>query len=297
MKSLLIYFSLLMFLFACATPEDKERKVAKQRKPVLDAVEQGNLSKLKEEVGNNDLEGQSDLHNLLVMHSCNRLTSETNEDIAKFLVDKGAKPIEKKVDHPQITGTSFTLSAPIASLIERSDCLPLLKFYLDNMSSKEVAKAASNFKGTPSSEVFNWNSKYPNDAKTMQDYHLQNSPVVYRNLMEVAARNNTLCEQKNEHNCKALESLQEQIAVMRKGVIDVAFIKACGAHSNAQIEEELMRKQVEFGEKTGVASPKTYDLHARQAQTERDDLNFYTTVLKFETGIDFDPKLCPPGYN
>ncbi len=295
MKRILICFSLILFLFACASPQDKQRKVAEKREPIYNAIEQGNLSKLKEAVGKNDLEGQSELHNLLVLNSCNRLTSKTNEDIAKFLVDKGAKPIEKEADHPEIIGSSFTLSAPIAGLLERSDCVPLLKFYLDNMSSKDVARAANNFKGKTSSDIFSWNSKYPKEARAMQDFHLQNSPIVYRNLAELAMKNKRLCNQKKEANCKALDNLQQEIAVMRKGIVDVAFINACGAATQAQAEEELMKKQVEFGEKTGVASPKTYDLHARQAQVERDDLAFYNAVLKFETGFDFDPKLCPPG--
>lgn len=295
MKNLIIYLFVFVFLYSCATPEEKQKKTAERNEPIYDAIQAGNLPRLKEVVGDKNLEGQPELHNLLAQFSCNYQTSATNEDIAKFLIEKGAKPEEKTVEHPALVGNQFgsiPLEGPIARTLKGPDCLPLLKFYLNHMSGKDIAKAANEFKGKTTVELLSWNTKYPENADYMQTYHLHTSPRIYMNLYELVKKNDELCKKGQEANCKAMSNLEEQIAVMRKGVREIAFIKACESYGQLQQEEELMKKQLEFGEKTGVASPKTYDLHARQAQQEKDDIGFYDVVLKFETGVGFNPNLC-----
>lgn len=295
MKNLINLLLVSVFLYSCATPQDQKKKVAERNEPIYDAIQAGNLPRLKEEVGNGNLNNQPELHNLLAQFSCNYQTSETNEDIAQYLIDKGSKPEEKTVEHPALVGNQFgsiPLEGPITHTIKGPECLPLLKFYLANMAAKDIAKAANDFKGKDTEELLSWNTKYPENANYMQVYHVHTSPRIYMNLYELAKRNDELCKKGEEANCKAIGNLEKEIAVMRKGVREIAFINACASYAQLQSEEELMKKQLEFGEKTGVASPKTYDFHAQQAQQEQEDIGFYDAVLKFETGVGFNPKLC-----
>src|SRR5690606_30668809 len=185
---------------------------------LYDAIQAGNLPRLKEVVGNSNLEGQPELHNLLAQFSCNYQTSATNEDIAKFLIDKGAKPEEKTVEHPSLVGNqygSIPLEGPISKTAKGPDCLPLLKFYLDHMSAGDIAKAANDFKGKTTSELLSWNTKYPENADHMQVYHIHTSPRIYMNLYEVVKKNEELCQKGHEANCKAVKNLEKEVAVMR----------------------------------------------------------------------------------
>lgn len=279
-KSLLI----IPLIYSCASSTEEKKEA------FYDAVEAGNLTQLKEIVGNDDLDGQSGIHNYLAMNSCNRTTKKTNEDVAQYLIDKGAKPVEKSANHPTLE--NFPLRGPLAQTMDGPDCEKLLRFYLDHMSSEDVANAALNYKAITTNDLYSMS--VPADQKQYWiSWYLQNSPGIYGNHFMVYKKNEEFCKQGKETNCKAAQNMKAENINYHRTIQEVAFYEACEAYDNMKSEENLMKQQLEFGKQTGVASPKTYDAHARQAQEEKSDIAFYTEVLKFEIGKKFDPSYCP----
>ena len=292
-----LFLTVLVFISSCAQYGTNTGNLTKDdHEKALDAMEYGNLTKLKQVVGDTSLEGQSSLHNFLVLNSCNRMKSQTNEDIAAYLVEKGARPVEEKADHPGMEETEYssplTLSAPIESLSRRGGCEPLLQFYLDHMSAPDVAKGTRAYKAYTSAEIMNWEKTEQIRGRQWEYDYLVDIPKIYKNLAALEKKNSEYCRKGLKENCDAVEHIKNEAVATHTEVAKLSHIRACSALGNIQAQEELMDKQVEFGERTGVASPKTYDAHLQEAQTQRAEMQVYTMIFQSETGRPFNPRLC-----
>lgn len=286
MKDCIIKIFLLITVFfasACSTKLDLTPEAAEeQEESSAETLDRGalyeamvwkdNVAAVEQVVGDRSLKGMSELYHLV---SCDRI------DLAEYLFKKGAHPQEKVIDlKPPLTFRSHMhyqvskLKPPLEDSL--AGCEKLTAFYLEKMTPSEVAAASMTVK-LDDDEIPLW-------GEIFGDYEQSFIPRK-REAIEMARKKNAqYCAQGEETNCKAAAHLKEQIENFAKIRRDKIFAYACGYNQQLGAYQERMKLQLEFGEKTGVASPKTYDQLVSNAQDAMTAVNYYSNLYFNETG-------------
>lgn len=110
--------------------------------------------------------------------------------------------------------------------------------------------------------------------------------------METTNRNEAFCRKGEQENCDARTHLEAEQFRTVDEALNAVTNKYCATNSLIEDKRELMHGQLEFGRKTGIGSPKTYDRHAQDAQYLMTKRNQYNQMLRETFRIELRPEDC-----
>ena len=296
---MLKYYLLFLFVFvlmACSSARhDQERQEAEVESEVNQEelysafLKNDPLSALKSVVGQESLTGRSELHHLV---NCN------NPETALYLIQKGATPKEEvqEVNVPTSIASQNAvdmteLRPPLESSLENG-CKDLTQVYLEHMNPDDVAR------GTQTLELASMTPEWEINQSEMSfsflTPELQREAIMDKvTVADLALKKNVqLCNEQHEKNCEATKHVEGQIASLLEARTISLFSHACSANNQLNAYQERMQQQLEFGEKTGVASPKTYDDLSSQAQQMQAAVIYFKNLFQMETGQELNLQSC-----
>ena len=259
---------------------------------ITKALDDRSFIQLQDALKDCDLSGQYNLHNHLARTNGR---PDSLLEMATFFTSKGANPQELDPPNPSeeykkraINISILGLRGPLQTSLSSGNST-LASYYLQKMSPEDVAKGSLGFRGITPSAVTYFEKTYA-DLQVLN--HIQNAPAIYHSVNLAIKKNDELCLEKKDANCKAAKHLRMELQTMHDGIKDISYDKACVAQMNYQDRRELMNEQMKLGEKTKVAAPETYDQHAVIAQHARRDLRVYSNIYQGETGRTPDLAHC-----
>lgn len=245
---------------------------------LYEAIHRDSVPAVKEIIKGQTLEGRSEFHNVLPRRPTWSSPCRSVE-MAKFLTERGAQPKEVEVPDPNpIWGKTsiHTLDGPLEESLMLG-CTDLVTYYLDVLSAEDIAKGSTK----------------SNIVSLYADVVSKITPEKIIEASNLASKKNLeLCQKGKEANCDAHKYLNKKIADFKRKPADSLFSTACSAQDYLQAHRELMRQQMEFAQRTGVATPETYNYHARRVLELTSSLNSSRQEYKKETGHNLDMKQC-----
>lgn len=259
---------------------------------ITEALDDRSFIQLQDALKDCDLTDQYNLHNHLARTNGR---AESLLEMAEFFTSKGATPQELDPTNPSeeykkrdINISILGLRGPLQTTLSSGNST-LAGYYLQKMSAEDVAKGSLGFRGITPSAVSTFEKTYA-DLQVLS--HIQNAPAIYRAVSLAIKRNDDLCREKKESNCKAAKHLRMELDTMHEGIKEISFSKACIAQMTYLDHKELMDEQMKLGMKTKVAAAETYDKHATTVQRARRELRTYKNIYQGETGKSLDLSHC-----
>lgn len=260
-------FLWILIIISCTTPPSQTEPVQQQQNneeametssQLKAAIKTRTLSAVVNALGDERLDGNSEVYDHLNCES---------EDIANFLYEKGARPTK---DH-------------IAPFINGGTCGGDAKFFIDHLSPEEVAE---------SSMTINFDDN-TNEWETTWDQLGELIIAEKRKGIDLLIKKNqSFCRNNKAQNCEALEHLRSELQSVKQKRIDSLRYHECAAYQEMGAYKERMAMQLEFGKKTGVASPKTYDALLEKSQVLTGRINYLDKIYRKETGTSFHMSQC-----
>lgn len=264
------------------------------------ALKDGGVSSLEESIGETNISGESHMHNYL-SQNCSQSNDQEYADKAAFLIKKDVKPVEKEFVNKTLENneyakkySSLRMKAPLSSSIQ-SGCIKLTNVFLESMTADDIALASNNYHAVTKNDLVGITDPRIDAEKLHMDY-LNNLQNVAAGITGVIKKNDVLCKEGNQKNCEANEYLKNEGVKTVIEAADSAFLKYCVSNQLLSQEEKMMKQQLQFGKETGVASPKTYDAHAQEAQYFRNTRKAYDIHYFNITRSHLTPQNCPPDY-
>lgn len=294
-KYYLLLLSVLIIIACSSAQHDQERQEAEaepdiNREELYSAlVKNEPLPKVKKVVGEESLNGQSELYHLI---NCN------NPETALYLIKKGAIPKEEiqEISLPATVASQTSLNTsqlkpPLEAALDNG-CKELTQVYLNHMKPDDVARGSQTLE--LASMIPEWEINLTETGFSYLTPELQRENILNKvTLADLALRRNVqLCNEQHEKNCEAMKYIEGQIASLLEARTLSLFAHACSANNQLQAYQERMQQQLEFGERTGVASPKTYDELSSQAQQMQAAVNYFKNLFLMETGQDLSLQTC-----
>lgn len=288
---------LALVLMACSSAQpDQERQEAEvategNQEELYSALlkNSNSLPALKAVVGEERLDGRSELHHLV---NCN------NPETALYLIKKGAAPKEvvQEIKVPSSLAGQSTLEVsqikpPLETSLENG-CKDLTQVYLDHMAPEDVARGSQTLELASMTPEWEINQSEMNFSYLTPE--LQREAIMDKvTVADLALKKNVqLCNEQHENNCEAMKYIEGQIASLLEARTISLFSHACTANSQLNAYQERMQQQLEFGERTGVASPKTYDDLSNQAQQMQAAVTYFKNLFQMETGQELSLEAC-----
>lgn len=243
---------------------------ALQKKSLINSIKTHSLEAFKVASQNVDLKQYPELHN--------RLWCEDKE-IAIYLVQQGVLPQEVAVQDSEMpflsNGEPNFLPGPLEENLN-SGCVELTQFYLRHLSPEDVAKGSLTF--------------------DLRDADLDMYSETFVNLSNSAnaavVTNQEYCKKGMQANCVAKKHLEQEISTFISAREGYLVNLACTYNNEIAALDQRLQMQLEFGERTGVASPKTYDALIAEAQNTQAALNNIQNVYLVEFGKKLDMGRC-----
>lgn len=274
-----LYAVIFLILSSCSSGEGiflSGKKIDENK--LYEAIHRDSVPAVKEIIKGHTLEGRSEFHNVLP-HRPTWTSPCRSVEMAKFLTERGAQPKEVEVPDPDpVWGKTptHTLDGPLEGSL-MFGCTDLVTYYLDVLSAEDIAKG----------------SMKSNIMSLYADFVSKITPEKIIEASNLASKENLEhCKKGKEANCDAHKYLNKKIADLKRKPADSLLSTACSAQDYLQAHRELMRQQMEFSQRTGVASPNTYDYHARRVLELTSRLNSSRQEYKKETGRNLDMKQC-----
>ncbi len=295
LKKYLLLLSVFMLMACSSAQYDQERQEAEaeseldQEELFSALMKDQPLPALKEVVGEESLNGRSELHQLV---NCN------NPETALYLIQKGAAPKEEvqEIKLPsavtgQNAGNMTQMKPPLESSLENG-CKDLTQVYLEHMAADEVARGSQTLELASMTPEWEINQSEMNFSFLTPE--IQREAIMDKvTVADLALKKNVqLCNEQHEKNCEAMKHIEGQIASLLEARTISLFSHACSANNQLNAYQERMRQQLEFGERTGVASPKTYDDLSSQAQQMQAAVIYFKNLFQMETGQELNLQSC-----
>lgn len=299
-KSIMKVVSLISSLFILISCANQEQQQEDKWDSLYVALKDGSLSSLEESVGETNISGESHMHNYL-SQNCSQTNDQEYAEKATFLIKNDAKPVEKEFDNKTLENNEYAkkysilrLKAPLSNSLQRG-CIKLTSVFLDNMAADDIALASKNYHAVTKNDLVGVTDPRIDTEKLHLDY-LSNLRDISAGITGAVKKNDLLCKEGNQKNCEANEHLKNEGLKTVIEAADSAFLKYCVSNQLLSQEKKMMKQQLEFGKETGVASPKTYDAHAQQAQYYENSRKAYDIHYFNITKSHLTPQDCPPDY-